>query len=115
MPRYSNCRPDFMAPGPYVRIEKKEIVFSEASQMQDIGDDDGEMSSYRFYKSDKILGKLYRAIDEQEVFKEIQRYGKTGATTQSTVMVAAWRYVQRRCATIQWQHLMSWARDIRDM
>lgn len=116
MPRYSRFRPDFMAPGPHVTIEKREVVFSGEPAPDFVDDDsDGEVSSYRYYPSTKILGKLYRAIDEQEVFREIQQYSKTGGTIESQVMAAAWSYVQRICMIIQWEHLKPWARDIRDM
>jgi hypothetical protein len=58
-----------MAPGPHVTIIKKEeIAFAEESLLGEEADDDDDVQGYRYYESDKINGKLYRAIDEREVF-----------------------------------------------
>lgn len=42
--------------------------------LTDVGDDDDEMKPLQYYKSQKILGKLYRAIDEDKFLKELGRF-----------------------------------------
>jgi hypothetical protein len=119
MPKYSNWRPDFEAPGPHVTIEDREGIFFEDSKYRDPdeqGDDDDDFTTYRYYESEKILGKLYRAIDERKIFQDIKdRASRHIVKRESTVIDSAWDYVQRVCRGIQWEHLVEWARDIRDM
>jgi hypothetical protein len=122
MPRYSRCRPDFMAPGPHITIINKEtIAFTEEGLLSDETDDD--IQEYRYYESEKINGKLYRTIDEREVFKDIQQMGlqedATGVKRRSKysntyLMGKVWDFVTRRCKSLCWKHLLDWARDIRD-
>lgn len=99
-----------MAPGPNVIINKKEIIFGEEESQEN---DDDDPQPYQYYESDKILGVLYRAIDERDVFKEVQH--KPTQDSRSMVMRNAWVHVQYLCNGIQWEHLKDWARDIRDM
>ena len=118
MPKYSPWRPDFEAPGPYVEIhDKGGIEFEAASNREadEIGDDDDDFTAYRYYESDKILGKLYRAIDEREIFEEIkQRSAATESVSRATIINAVWAYVQRVTKLIHWQHKTEWARDLRE-
>jgi hypothetical protein len=113
-----------MAPGPHVTIIKREaIAFVEEKLHSGEADDDDDVQEYRYYESDKINGKLYRAIDEREVFKDIQQMGLTetgpGAKSRSDysnthLMDQVWDFVTRRCKSLHWGHLIDWARDIRD-
>ncbi|KAI0550393.1 RNA dependent RNA polymerase-domain-containing protein [Xylaria curta] len=68
-PKY---RPDFLAPAPPANIvDKTEIQFevpTAPSAEEDEDDDTGPR--HKFYKSTKILGKLYRAIDEKKIWKD---------------------------------------------
>jgi hypothetical protein len=113
MPRHSNYRPDFMAPGPHVAVQKdKPLSFDAPPERDDAYDDDDDFSPYRFYPSDKILGKLYRNIDEREVFSGVQQQGLSqyanaknrARHSVSSVLNRVWTYVQHRCQAIQWEH-----------
>ncbi|KAI9739001.1 MAG: hypothetical protein M1818_005315 [Claussenomyces sp. TS43310] len=112
IPKYNRCRPDFMAPGPHVTIKKKSILFAK-NPSQEASDDSSSLIGH--YESDKILGKLYRAIDEHDIFKAIRDCAKVESAEDSSIMKQAWKYVERRCTAIQWEHLKSRALDIRDM
>jgi len=116
MPKYPKYRPDFEAPGPHVHIEKKgNIVFEDESIPDEVDDDDDELKKYRYYESDKVLGKLYRAIDERKIFQEIQERSKVdGHMDASGIIQDVWEHVQNKCELIQWDHLKETARDIRD-
>lgn len=118
IPRYNPYRPDFEAPGPYVTIQKKDGIVFDAPSSRDadeIGDDDEDFTNYRYYESDKILGKLYRAIDERKLFNEIkQRSAATENANTATIIPAVWAHVQRVTKLIQWEHKKDWARDLRD-
>ena len=121
MPKSSNVKPDFQAPGPRVLIEK-DIKMEEMELGEDDADDDLEDSLFeaprtRYYESQKVLGKLYRAIDEHKFFEEVQRQSRpvngSGGQTQSLID-SVWRYVQEQTALIQWDHCLEFARDVRD-
>lgn len=65
-----------MASGPRVLIREEIFLHSPPASDNDDDIDDSEetmMPKARYYESSKILGKLYRAIDEHKIFLEIQR------------------------------------------
>ncbi|KAL3419120.1 RNA-dependent RNA polymerase [Phlyctema vagabunda] len=121
MPKRNPWRPDFMAPGPHVVVEKikgtslgdDEFEFMDNDDY-DGGDDEEDTLDYRYYKSHRVLGKLYRAIDERKVFKQIQEE-RVSTDQGPSFLNVVWLYVQRQCSLIQWEHLVPWARDIREM
>jgi hypothetical protein len=118
MPFGNKYRPDFEAPGPHVFIEEDGINFDDPpfEDPMEIEDEDDEYSTYRYYKSEKILGKLYRAIDEREIFTKIQaRVEAEGSARRSRIIDKVWEYVQKRVVGIQWEYLLDQASDIRDM
>lgn len=116
MPKFSPIRPDFMAMGNLVRVEKKEGLLLEASApaTQESSNDEDDFSPYRYYESDKILGKLYRAIDEHEIFDEIKRY-RALSGDNSTVLRHVWAYVERKYRNLLWAEHLSWAHNLCDM
>ena len=89
---------------------------------QDDVDDDLEDSPFdtpgiRYYESQKVLGKLYRAIDEHKFFEEIQRQSGSlnGLRNHTRSLIDnIWQYVQEKTALIQWSHHTEFARDVRD-
>ncbi|EAU30181.1 predicted protein [Aspergillus terreus NIH2624] len=69
IPSTGRFRPDFMAPGPLAQVySKSKITLTELSSHAAY-DEDGP-SHILYYKSDRILGKLYRAIDEKRIWHE---------------------------------------------
>lgn len=63
-----------LAPGPQTRLYNKSKIGLEqhvSHANYDDDDDDADVEEpYRYYKSEKILGKLYRAIDEQSIWRK---------------------------------------------
>jgi len=74
MPKFIPIRPDFMATGPNIKIEKKEGLLLEQSDIRAEHNDEEDFTPYRYYESTKILGKLYRAIDEHDIFSDLHKY-----------------------------------------
>lgn len=80
------------------------------------------MASYgppkiRYYESPKILGKLYREIDEHKFFEEIQaQSGMSGLRSRKTRSLAdvVWEYVREKTALIEWQHYIQFAKDVKE-
>lgn len=116
LPKRSKCRPDFMAPGPRIRIQDRpEIDADEDSE----GKDDllsQEDAGYVYYPSQKALGKLYRAIDESKFLDEIRQDAKNTPTPLpgDTLMKTLWDYVKRYTILVQWNHLRGSAKEIRE-
>lgn len=119
-PRYNSYRPDFMAPGPHIAVQKDKPLSFDA-RPEPVKRDDDDFQPYKYYESDKILGKLYRAIDEREVFYSVQSQGPSHMNevgrsrgSISPVLKGVWTYLQRQCQGIQWKHHLERARGIRD-
>lgn len=116
LPKYSSCRPDFMAPGPHVHIEKREGLCFEAQKLFTVLTDEDDVTALRYYESDGVLGELYRDIDEVEVFNQIKRSHKSDRIGNDTSIIdAVWKHVQHQCQVIQWEHLRPWAEDLQEM
>lgn len=69
----------------------------------------------KYYRSEKVLGKLYRAIDEHQLFKEIQRANYAGdlSKSQEGQFDAVWKFIQDKAALIQYEHYIDFARNIK--
>lgn len=123
MPRYSSVKPDFQAPGPRVLIDNT-IELSEGQLPGDVSDeeeieelDNLSQLRVRYYQSQKILGKLYRAIDEHKFLQQLQgqsRIPRGVLGGEHSHLDAVWAYVQEKTALIQWKHHIEFARDIKE-
>ncbi|KAI4114603.1 MAG: hypothetical protein LQ345_004646 [Seirophora villosa] len=117
MPKSSNVRPDFQAPGPRVLIENAIKIEDIDAEDEEEDDEDPEESapSTKYYESPKVLGRLYRAIDEQDFFTAIQRQSQASTSQQHTSLaVRVWDYVKHKAALIQYQHYLDFAREVKD-
>ncbi|KAI4717300.1 RNA-directed RNA polymerase [Aureobasidium sp. EXF-10727] len=119
-PRAARAKPDFMAPSPRVIIEAggfasfEDAVQNEEEEETDpIGDLD-DVRPIRYYRSEKALGHLYRAIDEHEFLKNLQEATKIAPGQDNTVLLDLWTYIQHYTEAIQWGHHMDLARQIKD-
>ena len=61
-----------LAPGPHAQVhDKADIVFQDLLLPTDEEDeDDGDGPAYKYYRSEKILGQLYDAVDETKIWHE---------------------------------------------
>jgi hypothetical protein len=120
LPRSKPHRPDFMAPGPRYRIEKQGIQFIEEMEDDDEEEDvvtalDPEGTQMRYYESQRILGRLYRAIDERDFLKELQKLSKTSSiAAKPTLIDQTCQYAVGQTRLVQWAHQKHHARDIRE-
>ncbi|SPO03628.1 related to RNA-directed RNA polymerase (RdRP) [Cephalotrichum gorgonifer] len=65
-------RPDFFTPGPVARIhDLNEIGFLDHNDTKE--DEEEAAPEYMYYKSEKILGKLYRSVDEKDIWSTVHR------------------------------------------
>ena len=114
MPRYIPVRPDFMAPGLHMKIEKKEgLLLEHATSQANSVEDDPDFTPYRYYESNKILGKLFRAVDEHDIFADLHKY-RTSFPTSVPLLDRVWNYVDRMCRSFDWHAYLDEAKSIRN-
>jgi len=125
MPKYSPYRPHFMAPGPHVDILKdKPISFdtTQSTEEKNLNEDnDEDFIAYKYYRSDKILGRLFDAIDEQAIFQGVQRntfqqsrQSYMAFSASVAILQSIWDHVNTRCLSTNWKVYLDRARGIRD-
>lgn len=67
-----------MAPGPQIYIhDKSEIHLDNHIVKTNGNEDEGLDPPYKYYRSERILGKLYRAVDERQIWSENARSSST--------------------------------------
>jgi hypothetical protein len=113
-----------MAPGPQVDILKDKPISFENVQSKNntnFDEDDEDFVAYKYYPSSKILGKLFSAIDEPEIFRRVQQnrlqqsFQKNWASNPTrSVLEGIWNYVEGHYTLINWKDHLDWARGIRD-
>ncbi|KAK5125105.1 hypothetical protein LTR85_000779 [Meristemomyces frigidus] len=120
-PSRNRVLPDFMANSPRVFVDEKGYTGHEDNEAEG----DGTVRALadaqpprRYYESKKVLGKLFRAIDERVFMANMQRQHRAaigGAQPTTDVMVALLAYM-KRCASqylIMYSHHEELARNIR--
>lgn len=117
MPRYPRERPDFMAPGTRVKMLEEKPMFEDSEKN---ADPDEEFKVFTYYPSQKILGKLFRAIDERSIFENIQQNEPDPSLDQTSdvdpgrsVAAGVWSYIIDRYPDIPWRNHLNRARSIR--
>ncbi|GME35173.1 RNA-dependent RNA polymerase eukaryotic-type [Neofusicoccum parvum] len=119
-PRHDMIRPDFMAPGPHANVQRRGVDLTEAEHDDD--DDDAiealnpDFKSFRYYESNHVLGRLYRAIDEQKIFQDMHQNARNDHFPPGMdVMNQVWAYVLKETAGFQWEVYKPLAREIREI
>ncbi|OTA99863.1 hypothetical protein M426DRAFT_324753 [Hypoxylon sp. CI-4A] len=114
----SKYRPEFLAPAPPAHIiDQIEIAFQ--APQESIGnddDDDDNGPGHVYYWSEKVLGKLYRAIDEKKIWKRDIHQGinRQGPLVWDLLL----SYIMKKCRKlggIDWTAAIDNARRIRQI
>ncbi|KAK7752663.1 hypothetical protein SLS62_005432 [Diatrype stigma] len=113
-PKY---RPDFMAPAPPAELKDwNEIVFdARVIPATNDDEDDNIGPQYQYYKSDRILGKLYRAIDERRIWNEEVKV--PAVRHAASVWDKLLLYVEDKCeelGRVDWRSALQEAHGIRE-
>ena len=125
MPRGFSRRykPDFMANAPRLIIDgdlafEDEDLYDNDEQPDAVSVLDPDVQRVRYYKSTKVLGSLYRAIDETKFLDDMQHQLQDGLSREirnsAYVIDKVWNYVQGATQHFQWAHHTKLAREIRD-
>ncbi|KAK6824595.1 hypothetical protein PG987_012089 [Apiospora arundinis] len=118
--RSNRFRPDFMAPSVPMNIKSRTEILFEEETTDPTGDDDDEENDsprFNFYESDKILGLLYRAVDEKRIWHETVRVNskRVGGPAVWDALISL---IEAKClakvAEVNWKQYESEALKIRE-
>ncbi|KAH7039872.1 RNA dependent RNA polymerase-domain-containing protein [Microdochium trichocladiopsis] len=113
-PRY---RPDFMSPTPPANLKNRSEIAFETPLLpaEEIDEDDQSGPQFQYYKSDKVLGKLFRNIDEERIWQEDIRMfaARKGATLWERLL----HFIKSSCVIhhlgpVNWHGAVPEAREI---
>jgi hypothetical protein len=117
LPRSQKWRPDFLAPGPQIVIHDKSAITMgqyDATQENEDDDDDESGRRHRFYRSNKILGHLYRAVEEEKIWAEDIRVAvATKSPSFWDQLLAAIKQRVSAIGPVEWEHRSAEAHRIR--
>ncbi|KAG9191768.1 hypothetical protein G6011_10502 [Alternaria panax] len=117
-----HIRPDFMAPGSSLTVNEMGAAELEELDGEDVDNPDSvsvldpDRARSRYYRSDKILGVLYRDIDEKKFFDTMKNDFRTfrrPGVVESLVQKLK-RYVLRNIQGVQWEHYWDFAEQLRE-
>ncbi|RPA97388.1 RdRP-domain-containing protein [Choiromyces venosus 120613-1] len=116
-PKATFSRPDFMAPGPRILI-KREPEFVEEQAVPD-DDDDDEDTPITYYESEKVLGKLYREIDETAFLREVQgtvhRERRERNVDEGAVVLGVWEWLEEVIpSSYKWENYIGVAVELKE-
>ncbi|KAH7378776.1 RNA dependent RNA polymerase-domain-containing protein [Pyrenochaeta sp. MPI-SDFR-AT-0127] len=123
IPRGSDfIRPDFMAPGSNLVINEVGAAELEELEQDDVDDPDGvsvldaDKARIRYYRSDKILGVLFRAINEKKFFDKMKSDFEAFRRTWGgeSLIQKLERYIDREARGVQWDHHWDFAEQLRE-
>lgn len=105
-----------MATGPRAQIGNNIELIDEPD---DAIDEDDDATPMMFYESRKVLGKLYRAIDEKKFLMEMRALSQVpgqdqGAGSSDNLLPAVWSYIEKKTTGYDWQQYRVWARHLRE-
>jgi len=89
----ANSALDSLAPGPQTKlISRQDVNLAEYTRIELVDDnDEAEQQNYQYYTSEKVLGRLFRAVDERSIWKD---------NVQSAVSTNGPSF---------WDHFLKWA------
>lgn len=114
-------KPDFMATAPRLMLEHTVKLEDDEDELEQNLDPvrtlDPEGQPVRYYESPKVLGQLFRAIDEIEFLREMQtqyHFTPDPKRKQQTLMSRVWSYVCSETRGIIFSHERDEAQQIRE-
>lgn len=118
-----SLRPDFMAPGSNLVINEMGAAELAELEEDDIDDPDSvslldaDKARIRYYRSNKILGVLYRAIDEKKFFDKMKNDFETFRESWGgeSLVQKLKRYIERETRGLQWEHHWQFGEELREI
>lgn len=101
-PKHNRFRPDFMSPSPRVTMSGQGHLDLEENEIEEnvFQELDAESRPMRYYESKKVLGHLFRAIDEEQFLMKMKRDRdeRTPDSGRDTIGRAVLAYMKREAA-----------------
>ncbi|KAE9983037.1 hypothetical protein BLS_005054 [Venturia inaequalis] len=119
LPKFDRrIKPDFMAPGPHVTIDSLEASLQFVEQDEKNPHDpvatlDPDQRKMVYYKSDKVLGRLFRMIDEKGFYDQLRASTHADAGPQASVLKRVLEYVLKASEGLLYAQYLNLAKDIR--
>lgn len=110
IPKAPLYRPDFMAPSASTKVEKGITRSSESVEKLE------SSGRFRYYESDRVLGRLFRAIDEDLFFSDLEDDTSSIFSHEGTdnVLEEIWQFVQHMMQGYAWKDYEDVAIQLRD-
>lgn len=104
-----------LAPGPQTELyDKSEIDLSAPVVPAKSDEDEGIGPPHKYYKSEKLLGKLYRAVDERRIWYEDVRIDrKSSLLSFWDEFIYTMTKVCNTFGPVRWTHRVGEARLLR--
>lgn len=116
IPRQPKTRPDFTAMAqPMNMYDLGQMDFMEVDDDEDEGDDGFGRPKYRYHKSEKVLGELYRAIDEKNLWKQLVGKVDKGHSLWDEVGELVENGLQDLGIHVEWRVRLDEARKVRSL
>lgn len=101
-----------MAPSPSVKVEKgiKRLQRDLSSSSENT------QGNYLYYESERILGKLYREIDEDAFFYDLEGDDTSLFSREGTddVLAEVWDFVLAKGTEVNWRDCLAEAARIKE-
>lgn len=119
LPKFDRrIKPDFMAPGPHVTIDTIEaslhfVQQDEKNPHDPVASLDPDQRKIVYYKSDRVLGHLYRMVDEKGFYDQLRASTHAVHSEQASVINRVLDYILVASEGIMFTHYLELAKDIR--
>lgn len=119
LPKFNRrIKPDFMAPAPHVTIGTLEASLQFVQQDENDPHDpvaslDPDQRKLVYYKSERVLGQLYRKIDEKGFYEELRSNTHATKEEQSSVLDRVLEYVLAASEGVLYAQYLDMAVDVR--
>ncbi|KAK1973476.1 RNA dependent RNA polymerase [Colletotrichum cereale] len=118
IPKAPRFRPDFLAPAPPAQLyDRTQIDFVGEDEAAD-DDEDAQGPNHKYYKSEKVLGELYRNVNEKQIWDEdISRVvSKAGPSVWDQFVGLIKRKIEEYSkGRISWETKLEQAKSLRDV
>ena len=116
--RLGPCRPDFMSESPRIELAQNKVDLEEEAEPddQDPYSALNQVRRKKYYESQKVLGVLFRRIDERDFLKKLLPGPEksVGIKEDNYLLRQAFEYIKVAARGIQYEHHLNFARTIRE-
>ncbi|KAJ2899354.1 RNA-dependent RNA polymerase [Zalerion maritima] len=114
--RSHRARPDFLASAPPVEfVDFDTIIFESEAPIPQEDEDEDSGAQYQYYRSKKILGRLFRAVKEEKIWHDSVNIKAKRDKTKLWVELRDHVDAAVKCYGLKWSHRTTKAQGLRTM